>query len=278
MSQVWMITGSSRGLGRHTAIAALEAGHRVAVTARRPDCFGELERTHGERVLPVPLDVTDPDAAQRAVERTCEVFGRLDVVVNNAGQADLGAIEDTPLDSFAAQVATNFWGVVHVTRAALPVLRRQGSGHFVQVSSLGGRMGTPGLAAYQAAKAAVNTFSLSLAKEVRPLGLKVTLAEPGDLRTGILGKQSMTVLPRSEPYEEAVGAVAGRLMGHHGRQPGDPARAAAAIVRVAAMTEPPERLVLGSDALAFAEAAARELAASDARWRDLSASVDFPAE
>ncbi|MEU0475982.1 SDR family NAD(P)-dependent oxidoreductase [Streptomyces olivaceus] len=273
-----MITGSSRGLGRQIAEAALEAGHRVVATARNTDRLRDLVQSHGDRVLSAPLDVADPAAAQHAVERAVAQFGRLDVVVNNAGQADLGAIEDTPPESFAAQVSTNFWGVVHVTRAALPVMRRRGAGHLIQVSSLGARMGTPGLAAYQSAKAAVNVFSMSLAKEVGPLGLKVTIVEPGDIRTDILKPASMSVLPRSEPYEEVIGAFADRVLGNSGNQPGDPRRVAAAIVRAAQMPEPPERLILGSDALAYAQAAAQELADSDSKWHDLSTSADFPAE
>jgi NAD(P)-dependent dehydrogenase (short-subunit alcohol dehydrogenase family) len=271
-----MVTGSSRGLGRQIATAAAAAGHSVVVTARDPDRVADLVEAHGDRVLPVQLDVTDPVATQRAVERAVEHFGALDVVVNNAGQADFGAVEDTPVESFTSQVATNFWGVVHVTRAALPVMRKQGSGHIIQISSLGARMGTPGLAAYQSAKAAVNTFSLSLAKEVGPLGIKITIVEPGNLRTDILSSNSMKMLPISAPYQQVVGAYADGLQSVNGSQSGDPERAAAAIVRVAQMPEPPERLVLGSDALAYAGSVARELAESDARWHEISTSIDFP--
>jgi NAD(P)-dependent dehydrogenase (short-subunit alcohol dehydrogenase family) len=277
MSQVWLVTGSSRGLGRQIATAAAGAGHSVVVTARNPDRVADLVEAHGDRVLPVQLDVTDPVATQRAVEHAVHHFGALDVVVNNAGQADFGAVEDTPVESFVSQVATNFWGVVHVTRAALPVMRKQGSGHIIQISSLGARMGTPGLAAYQSAKAAVNTFSLSLAKEVGPLGIKVTIVEPGNLRTDVLSSNSMRMLPISAPYEQVVGTYADGLRSVNGSQSGDPERAAAAILRVARMPEPPDRLVLGSDALAYAGSVARELAESDARWHEISTSIDFPA-
>lgn len=247
MSQAWMITGGSRGLGRQIATAALDAGHSVVVTARNADRLADLEEPYGHRVLPVQLDVTDPVAAQRAVERATEHFGTLDVVVNNAGQADCGSIEDTPLESFASQIATNLWGVVHVTRAALPTMRRQGAGHFIQISSLGAPMGTPGLAAYQSAKAAVNTFSMSLAKEVGPLGIKVTIVEPGDLRTDILSSNSMTMLPISTPYEHVVGGFADRLANNDGNQPGDPRacrrgdRPGGADVRAARTTDPRDR-------------------------------------
>jgi NAD(P)-dependent dehydrogenase (short-subunit alcohol dehydrogenase family) len=277
MSQTWMITGGSRGLGRRIAAAALADGHHVAVTARNAGVFADLEEEYGGRVLAVELDVTDPAAVRRAVETALARFGRLDVVVNNAGQADFGAVEDMPLESLTSQMATNFWGVVHVSRAVLPVMRAQGAGHLVQVSSLGARMGTPGLAAYQAAKAATNVFSMSLAKEVGPLGIKVTIVEPGNLRTEMLGADSMTMFPISEPYQQALGSYARGLAHAHGRQSGDPGRAAAALVRVARLSEPPERLILGGDGLAFAETAARVLAESDDRWAGISRSVDFPA-
>src|SRR5262249_3309367 len=153
------------------------------------------------------LDVTDPAGAEAAVQAAVDAFGRLDVVVNNAGYADLAAVEDVTLDDFTAQVSTNLFGVVHVTKAALPVLRRQGSGHVIQISSVGGRLATPGLGAYQAAKWAVGGFSEVLAAEVRPLGIKVTVLEPGGMRTDWAGS-SMNVPPISQAYQATVGAMA----------------------------------------------------------------------
>ena len=272
--RVWLVTGSSRGLGRRIVEAAAAAGDRVLATARRPS---SLDGLAGERVAVAALDVTDPAAARHAVDTAVDRFGRLDVVVNNAGQADLGAVEDTPEESFWRQHSVAYSGVVHVTRAALPVFRGQGSGHFIQISSLGARMGTPGLAAYQAAKAAATVCSLSLAAEIAPLGLHVTVVEPGNLRTDMLNSDSMTILPVSPPYRPTVGAAAERLATLDGAQPGDPAKAAAAIVSIAHMDDPPLRLPLGTDAVELAATAARRLAAEDARWHDLSTSIDYAA-
>jgi NAD(P)-dependent dehydrogenase (short-subunit alcohol dehydrogenase family) len=177
------------------------------------------------------------------------------------------------IDAFRAQIDTNLLGVVNVTKAALPVLREQGSGHIIQICSLGGRIANPGLSAYQAAKFAVGGFSEALAQEVAPLGIKVTVLEPGGMRTDWAGS-STTIPPVSEPYEPTVGAVAALMHGRSAGPVGDPAKVAAAVLQVAAMDEPPLRLLLGSDAVAYAEAAAQALAAADASWRNLSLSTD----
>jgi NAD(P)-dependent dehydrogenase (short-subunit alcohol dehydrogenase family) len=275
MSQVWFVTGCSRGLGRHLARAVLRAGHRLVATARRAESLDDLVAAWPEQTEVCALDVRDRAAAQFAVERAQQRFGRLDVLVNNAGHASFGSLEDTPQEVLEEQLATNFWGVVHLTRAALPIMRRQGRGHLVQVSSLGARMGTPGMAAYQAAKAAVNTLSLSLMAELGDSGVTVTIVEPGNLRTDILTTDSMTMVPSGSHYAAVLEPVAERLRASSGRQPGDPRKAAEAIVRIAGMDTPPERLVLGGDALEFAAAASRRLDESDARWVDISTSIDI---
>jgi NAD(P)-dependent dehydrogenase (short-subunit alcohol dehydrogenase family) len=272
MSQVFLLTGASRGLGRAIAEGVLDAGHSLVAGARRPETLDDLVAAHGDRVLAVALDVTDPDAAQVAVDAAVQRFGRLDVVVNNAGYADLAAIEDVTLDAFRAQIDTNLLGVVNVTKAALPVLRAQGSGHIIQVSSVGGRMATPGLSAYQAAKWAVGGFSSVLAAEVAPLGIRVTVLEPGGMQTDWAGS-SMTVPPISEPYQATVG----RSAAMHNAQTlalGDPAKVARVVLEVAAMDDPPLRLLLGSDAYTYATAAGRALLDSDERLRELSISTD----
>jgi NAD(P)-dependent dehydrogenase (short-subunit alcohol dehydrogenase family) len=209
-----------------------------------------------------------------AVAAGTAAFGRIDVVVNNAGYANLAAVEDITLDDFRAQVEANLFGVVNVTKAALPVLRAAGGGHIIQVSSVGGRLATPGLSAYQAAKWAVGGFSEALAREVGPLGIKVTVLEPGGMRTDWAGS-SMRVPPISEPYQPTVGAVAA-MHGEHGSDGalGDPAKVAQVVLAVAAMAEPPLRLILGSEAYAYAMAAAQSRAESDAAWRDLTVSTD----
>ena len=274
MSQVFFLTGSSRGLGRQIAEAALAAGHQLVATARRPDALADLADRYGSRILPVALDVTDPDAAVVAVTAGAEAFGRIDVVVNNAGYANLAAVEDMTLADFRAQVDANLFGVVNVTKAALPLLREQGGGHIIQVSSIGGRLARAGLSAYQAAKWAVGGFSEVLAKEVGPLGIKVTVLEPGGMQTDWAGS-SMRVPPISEPYQPTVGAMA-RL--HHDLGStsalGDPAKVARVVLEVAGMAEPPLRLILGSEAYAYATAAARARAEADAAWHHLTVSTD----
>ena len=274
MSQVFLLTGSSRGLGRQIAEATLAAGHRLVATARHPESLADLAGRYGGQVLPLALDVTDAAAAEAVAAQGLAAFGRIDVVVNNAGYANLAAVEDITLTDFREQIDTNLLGVVNVTKAALPVLRRQGGGHIIQVSSIGGRLATPGLSAYQAAKWAVGGFSEVLAKEVAPLGIKVTILEPGGMQTDWAGS-SMRVPPVSEPYQATVGAMA--RMHHDGDSPpvlGDPAKVAQVVLKIADMEQPPLRLILGSEAYAYATAAARDRAASDVTWHDLSVSTD----
>ena len=273
MSKVLLVTGSSRGLGREIVLAALAAGHRVAATARKPEQVADLVERYGDRVLPVELDVADAEAAERAVRAAVEAFGRLDVVVNNAGYANLASVEDITVADFRAQLDTNLLGVVNVSKAALPTLRAQGSGHIIQVSSLGGRTATPGLSAYQAAKWAVGGFSEVLAQEVAPLGIKVTVLEPGGMRTDWAGS-SMNVPPISAPYQQTVGALAAMLGRADLAPAGDPAKVAQVVLQVADLDEPPVRLLLGSDAVQYAALAAQARAAEDAKWRDLSVSTD----
>jgi NAD(P)-dependent dehydrogenase (short-subunit alcohol dehydrogenase family) len=274
MPQVFFLTGSSRGLGRQIAEAVLAAGHLLVATARQPGQLADLADRYGRQMLPVALDVTDAEAAAAAVAAGIETFGRLDVVVNNAGYANLAAVEDITLADFRAQVEANLFGVVNVTKAALPVLRAQGGGHIIQVSSIGGRLATAGLSAYQTAKWAVGGFSEVLAREVGPLGVKVTVLEPGGMQTDWAGS-SMQVPPVSEPYQPTVG-VAARVHHDLGSSDalGDPAKVAQVVLAVAAMDEPPLRLILGSEAYAYATAAARARAESDAAWRDLTISTD----
>ncbi|MFE7125524.1 oxidoreductase [Streptomyces sp. NPDC057617] len=276
MSQVWFITGSSRGLGRAIAEAALAAGHRVVATARKPAQLDDLVRTYGDQVRAVALDVTDAEAARDAVRGAAETFGRLDVVVNNAGYGDIAAVEDVTDADFRAQIDTNFYGVYHVTKAAVPILREQGSGHIVQISSSGGRMSTPGLAAYQSAKWAVAGFSEVLSRELAPLGVRVTVIEPGGLRTDWAGS-SMTIPEISEPYRGTVGAMAEMVRGMDGQQAGDPAKAARVILGLPEMAEPPVHLLLGSDAYNYVTESDRARTESDAKWRELTESIDYDA-
>ena len=271
-SAVFLVSGASRGLGLEIAAAALQAGHQVVAGARRESALDRLAREYGERIAVVPLDVTDGQAAQAAVATAVERFGRLDVLVNNAGYANVGAIEDVDFEDFRAQVDTNLLGVVRLTQAALPVMRAQRSGRIIQVSSVGGRMATPGLAAYQSAKWAVGGFSSVLAAEVAPLGIKVTVLEPGGMRTDWAGS-SMRVDPVRPEYAGTVGRMAALHAGGDATAASDPAKVARLVLQVAALDEPPLRLLAGADAYAYATAAGRALLAEDERWRPLSEST-----
>jgi NAD(P)-dependent dehydrogenase (short-subunit alcohol dehydrogenase family) len=278
MARTWLITGSSRGLGRELVQAVLDDGDTAVAGGRRPEQLDDLVARYGARIRAVALDVTDPAAARGAVQVAVSEFGRLDVVVNNAGYATSAAIEDVPDEEFRAQLETNLFGVVSMTRAALPVLRAQRSGHVIQVSSIGGRVGgTPGMGGYQTAKYAVEGFSEVLSNEVRPLGIKVTIVEPGAFRTD-WGGSSMRILPVSGDYEPTVGEMNRYRRAVDGQQPGDPARAARIITEIARLDEPPLRLLLGSDALRIAGESAQARAAEAAEWAAVSRSADFGAE
>ena len=274
MSKVWFITGSSRGLGLALAQAVLAKGHRLVATARNPEHLADLASTYGDHVRVVALDVTDATAARASVATAVSAFGRIDVVVNNAGYANVGSIEHMTDADFRAQIETNFFGVVNVTRAALPVLRAQQGGHFIQISSIGGRRGSPGLSAYQSAKWALEGFSEVLAREVGPLGVRVTIAEPGGIRTDWAGS-SMHVDEVRDDYKATVGAFMDGVRKSHDGARGDPAKMAQVILQVADLPEPPLRILLGGDAVYLAELVARQRAAEDSKWRSLSVTTDF---
>ena len=275
MSKIWLVTGSSRGLGRALTEAVLAAGDRVVGTARKPEQLDDLAAKYGDQVRAVALDVTDATAARDAVRTALDEFGGLDVVANNAGYANSASIEEMADDDFRAQVETNLFGVVNVTKAALPVFREQRSGHFLQFSSIGGRAGgTPGMGAYQTAKFAVEGFSEVLNNEVRPFGVKVTIVEPGGFRTD-WGGSSMELADVHPDYETTVGEMHRRRIEMDGKQPGDPAKAAQAILQVVALDNPPLRLLLGTDALTLADSSSRSRADEAATWAHLSTSTDF---
>src|SRR6201993_3116555 len=277
MAQVWLITGSARGLGRAIAEAVLAADDKLIATARHPEQLSDLVEHYRENVRAVVLDVTDERAAIAAVQLAVDVFGRLDVLVNNAGYGNLAAIEDTTIHDFRAQLETNLFGVVNLTKAAIPVMRRQGAGRILQLSSIGGRVGPIGRGAYAAAKWGVEGFSEVLAKEVGPLGIKVTIIEPGGFRTDFAG--SSTAIREGRPeYDSTIGAVARFQRDYNGVQPGDPVRAAAVVIHVASLDEPPLRLLLGSDAVHIVEQADLARIEADKKWRDLSVSTDFAAD
>lgn len=268
---VILVTGASRGLGRSIVTAALAAGHQVVAGVRDVHALQDVVVPDGAALVTVALDVTDAEAARAGVQTAVERFGRLDVLVNNAGYANLAAVEDADPDDFRAQVETNLFGVVTLSREAVHVMREQGSGHIVQVSSVGGRMSTPGLGAYQTAKWAVGGFSSVLAKEVAPFGVRVTVLEPGGMRTDWAGS-SMRVAPVRPEYEPTVG-VAAQMHGGTAIGASDPDLVAGLVLQVVAMDEPPLRLLVGPDAYEHGTAAGRALLAEDERYQALSRST-----
>ncbi|MEU6244073.1 SDR family NAD(P)-dependent oxidoreductase [Streptomyces sp. NPDC047024] len=273
--QVWFITGSSRGLGSALAAAALDAGDLVVGTARRPEVVAEAFGEYGDRVLPLALDVTDPAAARDAIDAALDRFGRIDVLVNNAGYANVSPIETSADADFRAQFETNFWGVYNVTKAALPALRRQGSGTVVQFSSIGGRVGgSPGIASYQAAKFAVDGFSRVLAAETAPFGVRVMVVEPSGFATDWAGS-SMTVHDIPKAYDATVGEMNRRVRRSTAGAAGDPARAAEIIVRTVHRGEVPGHLPLGVNAATMALDHSREQTAEATAWERVSRSADF---
>lgn len=275
MIQRWLITGCSRGIGRAVAEAVLSAGHQLVATARDPSTLNDLTLAHGNAVRTLALDVTDPVAAAVAVGTARDAFGGLDVLVNNAGYGDVNSVEDTTLDDFRRQIETNLFGTIIMSKAVIPLMREQGSGHIIQFSSVGGRIGAPGRAAYSAAKWGVEGFSESLSREMALVGVRVTVVEPGGFRTDFAGASTRLNEGRPE-YDAVVGATARAQRAYDGRQPGDPARAGRAILTLAGMEDPPLRLALGSDAVEHIGSADRARLAALDHWRSLSVSTDFP--
>jgi len=272
---VWFITGSSRGFGRALVTAALEAGDQVVATARRPGHLGELAAQYEGRVLPLALDVTDPAAVNAAVDAAMRRFGRLDVVVNNAGYANVAPIETGDEADFRAQFETNFWGVYHVSRAVVPHLREHGGGTIVQFSSVGGRVGgSPGIASYQAAKFAVDGFSRVLAVETAPFGIRVVVVEPSGFATDWAGS-SMTVHDIPAGYDATIGAMHRRMRANTAGAAGDPRRGAEIIVAAVKRDEPPSHLLLGVNAVEMALDYSRRQVTEASAWQDASRSADY---
>jgi NAD(P)-dependent dehydrogenase (short-subunit alcohol dehydrogenase family) len=269
-AKTWFITGTSRGFGREWAIAALDRGDTVAATARDVSSLDDLVATYGEAILPIPLDVTDRDADLAAVRQAHEHFGRLDVVVNNAGYGQFGMVEEISEQEIRAQLETNLLGALWVTQAALPYLRAQGSGHILQVSSIGGISAFVNTGAYHASKWALEGLSQSLAQEVAGFGIKVTLIEPSGYSTDWAGPSAKhaTVLPAYEPvHEQAVQARASRFT------PGDPAATRDAVLRLVDSPNPPLRLFLGEAPLGIATADYESRLASWREWQPVAAAA-----
>lgn len=275
MSKIWLITGSANGLGRSLTERVLKSGDRVVATARTLSRLDDLVETFAEAIKPVQLDVTDPGAAQTAVEQALETFGGLDVLVNNAGYGQMAPFEQTSAEDFKAQIDTNFYGVVNLTRTVLPVMRAQKSGHIINISSVGGRTSAPGLAAYQAAKWAVGGFTEVIAKEVAAFGVKAISVEPGGMRTN-WGQTARGNVPAVLPdYQPSVGALAEMLKNYIGNEFGDPEKVADVIWDLSRRQDLPAHLILGSDALFVYEREEAVRSQAAAEWQAVSRSTDF---
>src|SRR5215469_2380800 len=267
MSKVWLVTGSASGLGRNIAEAVLASGDRLVATARDPRRLADLVEKYGDLVRTAALDVADEMAAHQAVEFAVSEFERLDVLVNNAGYGDIAPFEQLSPERFKAVIDTNFYGVVYVTRAAIPIMRKQKSGCILQISSVGGRLALPGSTPYHAAKWAVGGFTESLAKEVAPFGVKVCALEPGGMRTN-WGVRAHKDMPELLPdYQPSVGAVVKALESLWGQENSDPDKMAQVVLRLAASDRLPAHLLLGSDAVRYAAEAEAARQADAEYWR-----------
>jgi NAD(P)-dependent dehydrogenase (short-subunit alcohol dehydrogenase family) len=273
--QTWFITGSSRGFGRALVQAALDAGDQVVATARRPEQLAEFSEKYGDRVLALALDVTNTEAVNAAVSAGVERFGRLDVVVNNAGYANVAPIETGDSADFHTQFETNFWGVYNVSRAVIAQLREQGGGTIVQFSSIGGRVGgSPGIASYQAAKFAVDGFSRVLAVETAPFGIKVMVVEPSGFATDWAGS-SMTIHDIPADYDSTIGVMQRLVRDNSAVAAGDPVRAAEILVQVVKRDNLPSHLLLGVNAADMALDYSRRQLDEATAWENVSRSADF---
>jgi NAD(P)-dependent dehydrogenase (short-subunit alcohol dehydrogenase family) len=275
-SPVWLITGCSTGLGRALARAVLDHGWRAVVTARRAEQVADIVAGHEDRALALELDVTDAGRIAETIERADSVFGRIDVLVNNAGYGYLAAIEEGQDHDIRALFDTNVFGLVDLTRAVLPGMRSRRSGHIVNISSLGGLTAFGATGYYHATKFAVEGLSESLAAEVAPLGLKVTIVEPAAFRTNWSGPSMRQSPVHIDDYAETAGARRASTLATYGHQPGDPVRAAEAIITAVGAQQPPLRLLLGKVAYDIASARLDSLRDNFDTWRDLTRSVDYP--
>ena len=273
MEKIWFITGSSRGLGRSLTEAVLKNGAKVAATARNTQQLDDLKEKYGAQILPLTLDVTDPKQIENAVNQTVKTFGRIDVLVNNAGFGITGAAEAYSEEQVRSQLETNLYAPIAITRAVLPIMRKQRAGHILQISSVGGRVGNPGLSMYQAAKFGLGGFSEALAKEVAPLSIHVTSVEPGGFRTD-WGSDSMTFAPEVEGYEASVGWMIKHLRSGSFKPMGDPVKAAKVMIELVENPEPPVHLVLGSEAAGFLQQADAARKAEFEKWLPVTKSTD----
>jgi NAD(P)-dependent dehydrogenase (short-subunit alcohol dehydrogenase family) len=274
---VWFITGCSTGLGRALAERVLRHGHRCVATARDPAQLADIVSAHPNTSLALALDVTDNKQRQDAISRAEEAFGGIDVLVNNAGHGYSAAVEEGEEGDIRQMFETNFFALAAMTRLVLPRMRSRGKGHIVNISSIGGLVGNPVSGYYNATKFAVEGMSQALAKEVAPLGIHVSLIEPGPLRTDFQGRSMTSVAKPIDAYAQTADARRVQLRASSGKQAGDPERAADAIIKIVESADPPLHLVLGSNGVQRVREALRGVLRSVDEWEAISLATDFPA-
>ncbi|PKV83473.1 oxidoreductase [Streptomyces sp. TLI_146] len=277
-AKVWLVTGASSGFGRAIAEAAVSAGDTVIGTARRTQALDDLVAAHPDRVEAISLDVTDGERIDAVAADVLARYGRVDVLVNNAGRTQVGAFEETTDQELRDLFELHVFGPARLTRALLPQMRERGSGSIVNISSFGGQLSFAGFSAYSATKAALEQLSEALADEVTPFGIKVLIVEPGAFRTNLFGKGAAYFSEENPAYAEKVGVTRQMVQGGNGDQPGDPAKAAAAIRLALAAENPPLRLALGADAVDFLTAHLDSVRAELAEWEKVSRGTDFDTE
>ena len=278
MKKVWLITGCSTGFGRALAKEVLAKGYNAAVAARNTDDVKDIIEAYPETAIAVKLDVTVPAEIVAAVGTTLEKFGQIDVLVNNAGIGYFAAIEESEDEQVRRMFEINVFGLTKMTQAILPVMRTQRSGHILNISSIGGLRSFPGVGFYNATKYAVDGFSEALSKEIAPLGIKVTIIAPSGFRTDWAGRSAKDSTVKIDDYATTAGKNAGDIRGYSGNQPGDPVRAAKAMITVVESENPPLRLLLGAAALIGGRAKIEELKHDFDTWADITEGADFPKE
>lgn len=278
MDKVYFITGCSTGFGRNLALEALQQGNKVVVTARNTDDISDIVSQYPGNAIAVKLDVTNRQQVLDAVKQAHEKFGRVDVLVNNAGIGYFGAIEESEEEEYRRMFEINFFGLASVTNAVLPIMRAQRSGHIVNISSIGGMVAFPGVGFYNATKFAVTGYSESLAKELAPLGIKVTVVAPSGFRTDWAGRSANNTKTVIEDYATTAHTNQNTIRGYSGNQPGDPVRAAKAIIKAVEAESPPVRLLLGAGALKGARNKIVEMQHDIDTWEETTVWADHPKE
>ena len=273
--KVWLVTGASTGFGRELVEYLLTQGARVVATARKVAALAELGTQYPERVLVAAMDVTDQKQVEAVVDAAVKWFGRIDVLVNNAGYGMVGAVEESGEEEFRPMFETNVFGLIRVTQAVLPQMREQGSGHIVNLSSIGGLVATPGFGLYNATKFAVEGLSEALAQEVKPLGISVTIVEPGPFRTKFLGKAGGEAKRKIPAYDQTAGKMRAYYTEQDGKQPGDPQRAVEAIVKAVEAENPPLHLLLGASTLPRVKGKIEALEKDLAEWEATTVGADY---